>query len=276
MIELYDGAGARMGLVYCPPTNNVAGVTPDFILGNERNGSFKFVVNGNDRFGIFSNGGAYLGNANFYDAATNPGASNLKVAGTIEAESGLIYTPTTLANWTSGADPGMVKDALDQLASRTKTLETTGGGGGGEYAILTADNFVDSIGTLAAVPGMSFSIAGGEAVTAIFSGYWATGGSNYGFKYDFTGPSSPTFVTYSEYAFTALAAVRTIGTSVAAFETLKEQGAATIGSYFPITIQITVIASSGNGGTVTLRMAGESSNASFNLLRGFTMHVMRV
>jgi hypothetical protein len=153
--------------------------------------------------------------------------------------------------------------------------EAASGGGGGEYAITDA-NFVDSIGTLAAVPGMFFSIAGGETVTAIFSGYWQTGAANYGFKYDFTGPASPTFVNYSEYAFTALAAARTVGTSVSAFETLKEQSAATIGSPFPITIQITVTASSGNGGTVALRMAGEASAATFTLLRGFTMQVMRV
>ena len=160
-------------------------------------------------------------------------------------------------------------------ASAAPTFDTPAGGGGGEYAIIDS-NFIDSIGTLAAVPNMSFTIAGGETVTAIFSGYWQTGAANYGFKYDFTGPSSPTYVFYSEYAFTALAAARTIGTSGNAFETLKEQGAATIGSPFPITIQISVTASSGNGGTVALRMAGESSLATFTLLRGFTMHVMRI
>jgi hypothetical protein len=83
-------------------------------------------------------------------------------------------------------------------------------------------------------------------------------------------------VFYSEYAFTALATARTLGTAVTAFNTLKEQTIATFGSPFPITIQITVTASSNNGGTVALRMSGEASAATFTLLRGFTMQVMRV
>ncbi len=37
------------------------------------------------------------------------------------------YTPGTLANWNSSTDPGEIDDALDQLASRVKTLETSGG-----------------------------------------------------------------------------------------------------------------------------------------------------
>jgi len=492
LTELYDGAGNRIGYVYCDATGGMS-------FANERSGSLKFLSNGVDRLTVYSGGGAYLGNA-----PSDPGAFNFKVQGTVEAGDGFIYTPTTLANWTSGADPGMVKDALDQLASRTKTLETTGGGsgtngwspvfavvsdgerrvlqvadwqggtgtkpttglyvgttglvaliangvdvrgatgaagatgapgatgatgaagpntvttstttnitgllkgngttvaqatagtdfvatndsrltdartptshvhggisnegaigttsglpiktgtsgvlevgafgssagqfaqgndsrfhdrshaitstsdhtagnwkvfhsngsgqlvelalgadgtflksngaslapsfatpaGGGEYAINTS-SFTDSSGTLVAVPNMSFSIAGGETVTAIFSGFWQTGTSNYGFSYDFTGPASPTFVTYGESAFTALAAIRCTG-NASSFNTLKVQASGTIGTVFPITIQINVTASSGNGGTVALRMAAEESPGAFTLLRGFTMHVMRV
>jgi len=53
-------------------------------------------------------------------------------AGSIVSEGGggavtsadVTYTPSTLANWTDVVDPGQVDDALDQLASRTKTVET--------------------------------------------------------------------------------------------------------------------------------------------------------
>jgi hypothetical protein len=122
---------------------------------------------------------------------------------------------------------------------------------------------------------MSFSIAGGETVTAIFSGFWQTGSSNYGFSYDFNGTSSPTYVTYGESAFTALAAIRCTGNATS-FNTLKTQASGTIGTVFPITIQINVTASSGNGGTVALRMAAEESPGLFTLLRGFTMQVIRI
>jgi hypothetical protein len=147
-------------------------------------------------------------------------------------------------------------------------------GEGLEVAATTAD-FSNSTGTLATVPGMSFSIAGGETVTAIFSGFWQTGSSNYGFSYDFNGTSSPTYVTYGESAFTALAAIRCTGNATS-FNTLKTQASGTIGTVFPINIQINVTASSGNGGTVALRMAAEESPGLFTLLRGFTMQVIRI
>jgi hypothetical protein len=38
------------------------------------------------------------------------------------------YTPTTVADWDSGADPGDIDDALDQLAERVDDLEAAGGG----------------------------------------------------------------------------------------------------------------------------------------------------
>jgi hypothetical protein len=118
LTELYDGSANRIGYVYCDAAGGMS-------FANERAGGLKFLSNSLDRLTIYSGGGAYLGNT-----PSDPGAFNLKVQGTVEAGDGLIYTPTIPANWTSGADPGMVKDALDQLASRTKTLETTGGGGG--------------------------------------------------------------------------------------------------------------------------------------------------
>jgi hypothetical protein len=38
--------------------------------------------------------------------------------------SAITFTPTTAGDWTGSADPGNADDALDQLADRTKTLET--------------------------------------------------------------------------------------------------------------------------------------------------------
>lgn len=38
------------------------------------------------------------------------------------------YVPSTLPNWNSSTDPGKVDDALDQIASRVKTIESSGGG----------------------------------------------------------------------------------------------------------------------------------------------------
>lgn len=37
------------------------------------------------------------------------------------------YTPSTLADWTDGIDPGQVDDALDELADRLTTVEATAG-----------------------------------------------------------------------------------------------------------------------------------------------------
>jgi len=52
-------------------------------------------------------------------------------AGSIVSEGGggavaaadVTYTPSTLANWTDGVDPGQVDDALDELADRVDVLE---------------------------------------------------------------------------------------------------------------------------------------------------------
>lgn len=65
------------------------------------------------------------------------------ITGTVDADD-VTYTPTTLADWDGGADPGDVAPALDQLAERVTDLEAVGVGiggstGGTDNAVLRAD-----------------------------------------------------------------------------------------------------------------------------------------
>lgn len=67
------------------------------------------------------------------------------------------FTPGVLSNWESGADPGNVDDALDQLADRVTVVEGGGGGGGAPdnatfitqtpSAGLTAEQALSTLGT---------------------------------------------------------------------------------------------------------------------------------
>lgn len=58
----------------------------------------------------------------------NTGAvENLRLAVTGADSTVTTYTPADNSKWNSSADPGDVNDALDQLADRVKTLETSGG-----------------------------------------------------------------------------------------------------------------------------------------------------
>lgn len=50
------------------------------------------------------------------------------VAGGVSDAADVTYTPTTLTDWTSDADPGDAADALDQLADRVTDLEAIPGG----------------------------------------------------------------------------------------------------------------------------------------------------
>ena len=59
---------------------------------------------------------------------TNPsGNESLDFDVTGAPSSGVTYTPLTLSDWDSSTDPGNADDALDQLASRLKTLEISVG-----------------------------------------------------------------------------------------------------------------------------------------------------
>jgi hypothetical protein len=55
----------------------------------------------------------------------------MAAGGGVDADD-VTYTPTTLADWDGGSDPGDVEQALDQLAERVTDLEAGGGGGGGD------------------------------------------------------------------------------------------------------------------------------------------------
>ena len=271
MTELHDGSGNRMGIIYCPPTNNAAGVTPDMTITNERNGSLKLGVNGNDRFVLFSNGGAYIGNDDPYVAGTNPGAYNLKVKGTIEAETGLIYTPATLANWDSSADPGMVDDALDQLAGRTKVLE--GAISGAEtYIINDPAGFTTSSSTSANVPGFACTIAENEELTIeVFGFHQASSG---GVKVNFSGPSSPTYVRYVFAHWTSATSIRTSNTGAAtAFNTdILESG----GTPLSLPFSVLLTAKAGDfGGTIQFKIASVTTGQNTILNAGTIMRVTR-
>jgi hypothetical protein len=77
------------------------------------------------------------------------------------------YTPTTLADWDGGSDPGDVEQALDQLAERVTDLEGAGGGSGSPIFSLTA---FDSAATISNSM-TPYTLANGLPVL------WAEGGS---------------------------------------------------------------------------------------------------
>lgn len=59
---------------------------------------------------------------------TNGGSNeHVQITADIQDASIVTYTPGTLADWNSSADPGDTNDALNQLAARLKTLELTVG-----------------------------------------------------------------------------------------------------------------------------------------------------
>jgi hypothetical protein len=139
----------------------------------------------------------------------------------------------------------------------------------------TTSNITDNTNTVSNITGMSFSIAANEKVTAIFKGFWATNTSGSGFKYAFTGPSSPTAVQIGDFCLTSATAGRT-ESGMTAFGTVATQGGGTLlNSAMPIMIQIFV----NNGstpGTVQLQMSGEVNGSTFTLYKGFTMQVLRI
>jgi hypothetical protein len=79
------------------------------------------------------------------------------VAGAVDADD-VTYTPTTLADWDGGADPGDAEQALDQLAERVTDLE-----GGGSFQPLDADLTAIAGLTSAADKGIQFTGSGTAA-----------------------------------------------------------------------------------------------------------------
>lgn len=141
-----------------------------------------------------------------------------------------------------------------------------------ETAVITA-NYTDSTGTLGNVTGMSFSLAANERVTAIFSGLWATQTTNSGFRYDITGPASPTYVLYNVSHGTTQTAFRS-GDGATTFSTAFLETGGNAALYLPITIHMHVV-NGATAGTVQLRMGGETNGVTFTLYQGFTMQLFR-
>ena len=141
-----------------------------------------------------------------------------------------------------------------------------------EAAVITS-NYTDSTGTLGSVTGMSFSLAANERVTAILSGFWGTQTTNSGFRYDITGPSSPTFVLYNVSHGITQTAFRS-GDGATAFSTAFVEVSGNAALYLPVTIHLHVV-NGANAGTVQLRMGGETNGVTFTLYQGFTMQLFR-
>lgn len=146
---------------------------------------------------------------------------------------------------------------------------TTGGG----EAYVTASDFTDSTGAVSNVPGMSFSVAAGEEVTALIHGFWETNTNNYGSRIAFTGPSSPAVVTYSLFQFTTVQAVRTLSGATAFGTELFETNGSAIG-LLPV-VAIFHMVNGSNPGTVQFRAGSEASGFTYRLRRGLTMQVIR-
>jgi hypothetical protein len=137
-------------------------------------------------------------------------------------------------------------------------------------------NIVDSTGTLFDVPGMSFTIAANEKVTAIFRGFWASSLNGSGMKYSFTGPGSPTIVQIGDVIMTSQTAPRSESGATAFGTVVTQTAAAALNTALPLMLQIYVQAGT-SGGTVQLQMCGETATTqNFTLYRGFTMQVLRI
>lgn len=141
-----------------------------------------------------------------------------------------------------------------------------------ETGVITS-NYTDSTGTLGNVTGMSFSLAANERVTAIFSGLWGTQTTNSGFRYDITGPASPTYVLYNVAHGITQTAFRS-GDGATAFSTAFVEVSGNTALYLPVTIHLHVV-NGASAGTVQLRMGGETNGVTFTLYQGFTLQLFR-
>lgn len=139
--------------------------------------------------------------------------------------------------------------------------------------LATAADFTDSTGSVSDVPGMAFSVAAGEEVTALIHGFWETNTNNYGSRFSFTGPSSPAVVTYSPFQFTSLQAARTLAAATAFGTELFETNGSAIG-LLPV-LAIFHMVNGPNAGTVQFQAGGEASGFTYRLRRGLTMQVIR-
>lgn len=215
-------------------------------------------VDGSDGAGG-SSGFVVLPRASFVFDASGDLVSDWYREGVIGADGDLI----------AGAYP--IRSTLANHAGRLTTLE---GSASPVSVLATTSDFTDSTGAVSDVPGMAFSVAANEKVTAILCGFWETSGNNYGSRIAFTGPASPTSVTYGIWQFTSANAARTISAATAfGAELFETNGSAGLLIPFVVVLHLT---NGSNAGTVQFRAGGESNLATFKLARGFTLQIMRI
>jgi hypothetical protein len=136
---------------------------------------------------------------------------------------------------------------------------------------LEAD-FFDSSGTLADVPGMTFTVAPYEVVSVSYPGWHYGNATGSGLKVAFTGPDSPTFVRYSVGHWTAPSGQRSVTPATGFGTTLTEAS----GSAEELEVTITIFLINGpNAGTVQLQAASENSGTAITLVRGMRQLIDR-
>jgi len=217
----------------------------------------------------------------------NPGPNEVTtstfsgITGILKGENGLVAEAVSGTDYAPASHQHTAADIDSQTAADGYVLTADGSGNSVWEAVSsqsvsvtsTTSSFTDSTGTLGDVTGMSFSLAANERVTAFFSGFWGTQTTNSGFRYDITGPGSPTYVLYNAQHGISQTAFRS-GDGATSFSTAFVEVSGNANLYLPITIQLHVVAGA-SGGTIQLRMGGETNGVTFTLHRGFTMQVFR-
>ena len=110
---------------------------------------------------VHAHGSGYLPNAHHNQVHAIDGTDH---TGNLDA-SAINFTPASVGNWTGGVDPGQTDDALDQLASRTTTLEaggSTSSGSGDEEQALGILPWEDTL--LDETTLEMYDLAGGNAI----------------------------------------------------------------------------------------------------------------
>ncbi len=91
----------------------------------ETGGTNSVKVTTNDTTPGFLNGKLVAGTGISLTVLNPSGDEDLQISASVNSAD-VIYTPAVVTNWNSSADPGDTDNALDQLAARVKTIETSG------------------------------------------------------------------------------------------------------------------------------------------------------